>query len=199
MAIQYSNTKIHWNYFVTLEQDFQIISRYIEPCEANNAVFSIELARIIMASTQEVDVVMKSLCRLLDTNSEASKISQYFAIVSHNIPEFISEEVRIPRFSMSSQPWSSWTENTPPLWWTANNKIKHHRSSEYQKATLKNAFNSLSALLIVTSYFYKKELEINGLNINWMDVTAELVPHSSLFRLNEDYYYGVVRAGKQEW
>jgi len=200
MGIEYSYSRIHWNYFLALEQDFQVVSRFIEPCESNNNTFSIELARIIMASAQEVDVVLKSLCKLLDEEANAGGIKKYFKTVSEHIPEMLDEEVRITRFSMSSKPWENWEEEKPPRWWTANNKIKHHRSSQYHKATLKNAYNSLAALLIVTSYFYKKEMQIETPNIDWQKVTGTLKPASSLFRLSENYYYGdVVFAGEPEW
>jgi len=49
MGIHYSQTNIHWNYYLAIENDFEKISRYIEFTEANNATFSIELARIIMS------------------------------------------------------------------------------------------------------------------------------------------------------
>jgi len=200
MGIEYSKTKVHWNYFLMLEQDFQNISRYIEPCEKNNNTFSLELARIIMSSAQETDVIMKSLCKLIDSNYEGGGINQYYKSISEKIPEILSEKITIPRFSMSSSPWENWEDNKPPLWWTANNKIKHHRTNNFDRATLKNAFNSLAALLITTSYFYKKELEKEKeQEIEWYLITQELVSTTKLFRLNEDYYSGKVIFVESEW
>ena len=59
MSIDYRQTNIHWNYFLAIESDFENISRYIEFSESNNKTFSIELARIIMSSSQEIDGIMK--------------------------------------------------------------------------------------------------------------------------------------------
>lgn len=201
MGIHYNKTKVHWNYFLALEQDFQAISRFIEPCEKNENTFSIELSRIIMSSTQEVDVIIKSLCHLFESSSNPSKINQYFPIIQRHIPQILEEQVYLPRFSMSSQPWIDWKENEAPLWWQANNKIKHQRNTEYHKATLKNAFNSLAALFLTTSYFYKKEFEIENQfpNMKWMDVTKILTPTATLFRLNDSYYYGSVHLGDVQW
>lgn len=200
MGIIYRESKIHWNYFLTLEQDFQVLSRYIEPCAANNSTYSIELARIIMASSQEVDVVLKSLCKLLDEDADASGIRKYYQVVSDKAPEILRETVFLTRFGMESRPWTSWEEEKPPLWWTANNKIKHHRGDHYNKATLKNAYNSLAALLVVCSYFYKKVMEIENPNTDWQTVTSTIKPVSSLFRLDESYYRGAVTmAGDPDW
>jgi hypothetical protein len=57
---------------------------------------------------------------------------------------------------MTSKPWSNWNNlNEHPLWWTANNKIKHQRTEHFEKANLKNAFNAVGGLLITTLYYYK--------------------------------------------
>jgi len=68
MGIKYEGTKIHWNNFLAIEQDFEKLSRYIEFCEDNNNTFSIELARIIMSASQKIDVILKNICNLLVDN-----------------------------------------------------------------------------------------------------------------------------------
>ena len=154
MGIHYSVTNLHWNYFLTLEKDFELISRYVEFSEQNNSTFSIELARLIMTSTQEVDVIMKKLCNLIAPEILVNNIGDYKNIILEKIPEFKDEMVQIPRFGMSSIPWLNWTEsNYPPLWWTANNKIKHQRTDYFEEENLKNAFNSIGGLLITTLYY----------------------------------------------
>ena len=45
MGINYTDKRIHWNLFLALEREFEIVARYIEPCAANNDTYSIELAR----------------------------------------------------------------------------------------------------------------------------------------------------------
>lgn len=190
MGIHYNKSNIHWNYFLAIERDFEIISRYIEFSESNNNTFSIELARIIMVSAQEVDVIMKKLCKLVQPNSNPEKINHYKEIITENIPEFTNEIVQIQRYGMSSTPWSSWNNaEEHPLWWTANNKIKHQRSEHFEKANLKNAFNSLGGLLIATMYYYKNEIEKEeATNISWTDLTFKLKPKSILLKLRNDYY-----------
>jgi hypothetical protein len=168
---------------LTLEQDFQTLSRYLEPCEANNNAFSIELSRIIMSSPQEVDVILKSLCKLIDPNYGKGGINSYYPVLREHLNTIFSEEVSAQRFSMASQPFSDWKPEEPPLWWQANNKIKHHRSTNFDKATLKNAFNSLAGLLIVTVNYYQIVLEEENIT----STTQKLIPETSLFKLKEQY------------
>jgi len=201
MGIHYQESKIHWNYFLSIEKDFEKLSRYVEFTESNNSTFSIELARLIMASTQEVDVIMKKLCKLVDNNSSAESIGNYKTIINQHIPDFHQEKVFIPRFGMNSKPWTNWrTDDLHPEWWTANNKIKHRRTEFFERANLKNAFNSIGGLFITTLYFYKKNIENQeGNEIDWMELTSSLLPETSLYRLSNDYYYGKVVTGKIEW
>lgn len=191
MGIHYQESNIHWNYYLAIENDFEKISRYIEFTEANNNTFSIELARIIMASSQEIDGIMKKLCNLLDSNLTAENINHYKEIIKANLIDLTHERVYIPRFGMSSEPWENWrVSDNNPDWWRANNNIKHDRTQNLGDANLKNAFNAVGALLITTLYYYKVERErVNGDPITWQDLTFVLKPKSSLFILNSGYYH----------
>ena len=189
MGIQYSVPKIHWNYFLALEQDLIQLSRYIEPCADNDETYSIELARLIMSAAQEIDVLLKIYCKNIDSESSARSIEKYYKVISSKQAELLNEVVFLDRFSIKCEPFSSWEPNKPPLWWTANNKIKHHRSSHYNQATLKNALNSMAALLIVTLYFYKGQIQKdNQQDIDWVLTTKYLNPSSNLLRMPQRYY-----------
>ena len=189
MGIQYERTKIHWNYFLAIEQDFELISRYVEFTELNNKTFSIELARIIMASTQEVDVIMKGICSLI-SDENPNNVDEYRVIIKRELPELINEEVFISRFGMRSTPWLNWNEDKNPLWWTANNKIKHQRTNHFEKANLKNAFNAVGALLITNMYYYKLEFEKEtGKEISWKRITSRLNSRTQFIQLKDEYYY----------
>ena len=50
MTIHVTSQKLHWNYFVALEHDLEAASRYVEFCERNFDVFSIELAHLLFAA-----------------------------------------------------------------------------------------------------------------------------------------------------
>ena len=76
---------LHWNYFIALEQDLLKISRFIEFNKANYKTYSIELSHLLLASSSEVDVVMKALCNLLDTSKKHEKVDHYRATIKDRL------------------------------------------------------------------------------------------------------------------
>ena len=204
MGIEYKQTNIHWNYFLAIESDFEKIARYVEFSENNNSTFSIELARIIMASTQEIDGIMKKLCTLILAGSDPQNINDYKKIIKVYLPEFIDEEAQIIRFGMTSKPWSNWNDkgaDNNPFWWKANNKIKHDRTEHFEKANLKNAFNAVGALLITTLYYYKLKVQSENAGdvITWQDLTTKIKPKSSLLILKNEHYHEPGTWNSIEW
>lgn len=189
MGIHYKQANIHWNYFLAIDKDFETLSRYIEFTESNNQVFSIELARLLMAATQETDVVLKQICQLVNPKGKAETISDYKEIIISNIPEFIEESIHIHRFGMSSMPWENWRGKTNPEWWKANNKIKHQRVEHFELANLKNTFNAIGGLLTAVLYYYRLTIRNDrGEELSWKEITNMLKPNTALFRLQSDYY-----------
>jgi hypothetical protein len=145
---------IHWNYFLSLENDYVVLSKYLEFCPGNFNAYSIETGRLLMTATQECDVLFKQIC----TNG-AEKENGYRQEIPSAFPDFPSHRVIIPRFNLSFQPFQSWANASAqtPIWWTANNKFKHKRHESYELASLENSLNAISALLLCNIYFYHKE------------------------------------------
>jgi hypothetical protein len=71
--------------------------------------------------------------------------------------DFPSAMVRIPKYGLVLHLWDEWRRKSVPLWWTAHNKVKHHRHTHFAHANLKNALNALSGLFIMLLYFYEEE------------------------------------------
>lgn len=157
MTIEEKRTPHHWNYFLALEDDLLRLARYVEPTEANFSTYSIELARLLSAAAAEVDVVAKQLCKKINGKSKANSIGAYMneITVSHN--DFASATVFIPKHGLVLHPWINWRDASVPVWWTANNKIKHHRHTHFEHANLKNALNAICGLFIMLLYFYEEE------------------------------------------
>ena len=143
----------HWNYFLAIEQDVINLSRYIEFCEDNFKTYSIEIARIIMASTQEIDVVMKEICKNKGNLSRSE--TGYRAFIPTIYPKFTDREVEISKYELSFVPFEEWKNKKTPKWWTANNKIKHQRNTHFSRASLENMFKSVCGLMITNLYFYQ--------------------------------------------
>ena len=81
------------------------------------------------------------------------------------------------------------------MWWTANNKVKHHRSTHFDRATLKNTYNALAALEVSIIHLYQIELSELGRDSNWVNVTQLLNPRPKLFIPTNGYYQDSIDAG----
>jgi len=183
--LNFGDKKIHWNYFLALERDLENISRYIEFSNDNMDTYSIELARILMSATQEIDVIMKQYCTRLDSTRKASKIHDYQTIILDKAPIFFEEEVFVHRFGLSYKPWKTWTKTMPPDWWTSNNKIKHDRYNQFKQANLKNAINAVGALFLSNIALYITEFP----NKTIKDITSEFSSNTKLISLKDSSYY----------
>jgi hypothetical protein len=191
---------IHWNYFLALEEDLEKISRYVEFDTENLQTYSIEFAHLLLASSSEVDVILKEISSLIDPSSKAQNINDYRKAIKTKLTPFISEgfineKVYIPRFNLDFNPWSNWHIDTNPNWWVSYNNVKHRRNKFFSEANLQNVLNSLGALLITTVYYYwfKSQSNINTLtkkqlNISKRNFIKHLTPQSNFIMLHKDYY-----------
>lgn len=156
MALQQDATPIHWNYFLALEDDLYRLARYIEFSETNYGTYSIEIARLLMSASAEADSVLKQLAVKLGAVN-ARNILDYFGPVTSLSSRFIPFNVTMPRFGLTLRPWSDWTAQQPPHWWSANNQVKHHRHSEFKKANLQHCLNAMAGLMIAVLHLHSDE------------------------------------------
>ncbi|MBY6282283.1 hypothetical protein [Stenotrophomonas maltophilia] len=163
MAINRTSTLIHWNYFLALEEDLDRLARYVDLSGQNDGTFSIEIARLFLSASAEVDVVLKQIALKHNPTSKASSINAYYPDIVPHCPNFIGFSVLVPRYGLTLNPWTSWTANTPPFWWQDHNKVKHHRHNHFDKATLKNCLNSVAALFVSVIHLYSTEAAQGGL------------------------------------
>ena len=191
MVTQVSASKIHWNYFLALERDMEAVSRFIEFHERNFAVYSIELAHLLFAAASEVDAVAKLLCKHLSPKSPRKNIDHYRKTLLRALPELPNEIVFVPRYGLVLKPWLTWEQDTNPLWWRAYNDVKHERDAHFQDATLESALNALGALHLLTINYYAVAAPPPTYpTLLLRDTTSQLLPESSLFRLDARHYLG---------
>jgi hypothetical protein len=185
MSITATKTDPHWNYFLSTEADLIELSRYIEFDKRNYKCFSVEMARLLMAAAAEVDVVCKQLCLAVNPVSRANSINQYRGEILRAFPMIPQFEVLAPRYGLHLKPWLNWRRpNKPPDWWTAYNKTKHHRHTEYHRACLKNVLNAVSGLFVVCLYLYRDKAE-----------QGQLVPSPIVLRPGGNRFMGVTHGG----
>jgi hypothetical protein len=178
MVIKTIVPRIHWNYFLAIERDVEVLSRYVEFDARNFDSFSIEIVRLILAAGSEIDVVCKQVCRTINPSSNANDINDYRNEIMSSFTQTPHIEVIVPRFGLSLHPWDEWRDakNGVPVWWTAYNKVKHQRDYHYEKANLKNTLNAIAGLFVVVLYLYIDDAESGGLS-----------PAPQLFRLHEKH------------
>jgi hypothetical protein len=185
MGIKTQKIEPHWNYLLAIERDLDEISRFVEFDEKNFDCFSIEIARVLLASAAEVDVVCKQICKSINPESKADNIHKYRTEIIPAFPGVPQFQIILPRFGLTLTPWDEWNKpDGVPFWWTAYNKIKHHRDSEYHRAALKNALNSVAGLFVMVLYLYKDKAR-----------QGELLPSPQLLRVDDSHYGGFTVGG----
>jgi len=181
--------KLHWNYFIALEQDLEVVARYIEFSERNFDTYSIELAHLLFAAASEVDVVAKLVCERVSPHAPRGNINDYRVVLLAEFPDISSKHIFVPRYGLTLTPWENWTGLNNPDWWRSYNNVKHERDAHFHEATLKNALNALGALLIVTFIHYSYSLATGGApRLDPRNTTEQLRPDSTLLRLPADHY-----------
>jgi len=187
-----TKSKLHWNYFLALERDMEAVSRYIEFSDQNlkAGVYSIELAHLLFAAASEVDVVAKLVCQILDPTAPCGNINDYKAVILAKMPDLVSMQISIPRYGQQLIPWGNWKTGKNPDWWRSYNNVKHQRDQHFDEATLKNALNALGGLLALIFHYYRLSLPSSGASpVTPKDITRQLQPESTLFKLPDDHYY----------
>lgn len=181
MPIQAVKIDPHWNYFLAIERDLETLARYVEFDPKNFDCFSIEIARLLLAAAAEVDIVCKQICRRANQSSKARTIHQYRDEIVQLFPKFNAYPVLIARFELRLQPWDEWTKKGGvPVWWTAYNKIKHERATEFERANLKNALDAVAGLFIALLHLHREKAQ-----------HSELIPNPVMLRPDDSYFGGV--------
>lgn len=149
------NTPKHWNYFLTVEAELLACTRYVEFAEPNFACYSNEFAKLIVLAASEVDSIFQELCAHLNPSARASKINDYYPILSESYPLLTRCEVSISRYQLSLQPWKNWTINERPNWWSKSyNKLKHERYANFASATLEATLNAVGAQFLALQLYH---------------------------------------------
>lgn len=155
MAIRIRPIPKHWNYFLSIEEDVVALTRWIEFHEDNFGCYSIQLARLLMVAAAETDVVAKGLCAHIDKEAKAQSINHYRDVIIGMYPRLPKAVVEMPKYGLKLKPWVRWGRpENPPIWWTANNHVKHHRNDKFNEATLENALNAVAGLFLLLALYY---------------------------------------------
>ena len=142
----------HLNYYLAIEEDVLGIARYVELAQDNFPTYSLEIARLLMGATQELDVVLKQLCA--ESGDTSSSEQGYRTFLSTKYPAWLTLNVEMPTYDLSFQPFVQWTTAQTAPWWSANNRVKHHRHTHFASASVENMLNAVAALFIANVYLH---------------------------------------------
>jgi len=145
--VDYFRNDRHFDYFLTLEEDFIKAGRYAEICQDNWDTYSTEFTRLLLATGSEIDVVAKLVCARIDSATTPRTIDQWRKIITDHEPNFPAATVRL--FDMEFRPWEEWATDNNPDWWDLYNKVKHRRDVHFRDATLKRVMIALGGLYIM--------------------------------------------------
>ena len=144
----------HWDYYLTVLDDLDKASRFVEFARENFRTYSVEFVRIILSVGSEIDVVAKLLSEQIGSPRPPQNINEYREIILNRFPSFPAIEISAPKYNLTFIPWQAWQRNENPAWWTTYNKVKHARNAHYADACLENTLLSCSALCVLLGYLY---------------------------------------------
>lgn len=175
----------HWNYFLALENDTEVLSRYVQFHKDNFKMYSIELVRLLFSASSEFEIVAKATCEVLEHGSNPGNISDIRTILFRHYPEIARENVFIPHYGLRiDTPFENFARGISPNWWGSYNAVKHARHTDFDQATLWNALLALGGLFIICLYHQKAQNPHSPMR----DLVHGLKPFPKLFRFQEPYY-----------
>jgi len=160
----------HWQTFLSIEQDLAASIPFVDFRSENYGTISVNFQKIILLSCSEIEAVMKMFCKTLDNTVSAKNIDGWRNVVISRYKFFPQIDVSIPKYSINLKPWSEWTSGKNPGWWTAYNKLKHDRSTEFSRSTQEHAYQSLAGLFGLLLYFHEDSF-----------ANSEIVDHPKLY------------------
>jgi len=152
----------HWDYFLSLDSDFNEVSKFIEIHSDNFKTYSTQLARLYLSACSEIDAIAKLFCDVVSPgqlqqiigNRQFPNIGDYRQVITDSCPKFYKMTIDLPRYGFSVIPWMDYKNGTTPLWWKEYNQVKHNRDTFFYKANLINTIEAIAGLFVLTVYYY---------------------------------------------
>jgi hypothetical protein len=180
---------VHWRHYLALEREFLEIAQYIEICQENFHVHSIKFSHLLMASASEFETVGGMIRD--KSGIRGTGINSILETIDCIEGTFKETEIDIPLYQLKLKPLEECAQKTPPSWWTAYNKVKHHRTTHFNEANLINSLMSMCSLLMMLARYYhlKKMEELPNQQISISLALSDLNGSIRLFQLPSSWYY----------
>ena len=153
----------YWNYAEILNEELGMTAQFVEPDISNYDTYSLMYTKIILSACSEVEIICRLLCQIIDKTCDYTSPKQRMqmkelskALLTRfpNIHQAKTEIVQKREYIYLFKEWEKNPKGNLP-WWKEYNLIKHYRFKHFGNATLGNALNSVSALIILNSYLYE--------------------------------------------
>ncbi len=151
-------TNEHWRYFLTLEEDIERTTRFVEPNPANYATYSLEFVRLILSICSEVEVVCKVLCERIKPARKVKNMNNYREVITRKYPKLHTSEISVDRFGLTFKPWEEWGTPINPAWWQEHQDVKHRRHKHFALANLRRCLEAAAGLFCLVLYLYVEDL-----------------------------------------
>lgn len=143
----------YWESLALLVEDLRSSFRYVSPDSKHLAVYSLKYYELILRACTEFESLCKEKVSELKLSSKKVhdfNIRDYYKLEDYfQHKPSVTEIIFVLEKSIRFQPLSDWGKGHSLSWYHDYNSVKHHRVSEFERANLKNALNSISALFIM--------------------------------------------------
>ena len=192
----------YWNYFLSLENDLNRCSKYVEFTEDNLSVYSTEILKLFLAASSEFEVIMKEIGRkykyskiLEARNDKNINIETIKNLINENTNLRMMKEMPIclKYYNLTFSPIKEIFNSES--WWRDYNLVKHNRSKNYFRANLGNALKSAGSLFLANVFLY--EIDNHNENCTFSDnltITFSNLPKPKLFEAKDKSFYSLSKA-----
>lgn len=155
------------NQLELLLEDLSVIFQTIEPTEHNMNCYGHKIRNLIILACTEFDSMCKNILVANDyPTRKMYKTDDYIKLKTPlKLDQYEIEFMRHPEIGARTS-FSTWESDKPTQslkWYDAYNQIKHDRINNYKQATLENAIDSISAIVILLL------AQFGDNNIYWKD------------------------------
>jgi hypothetical protein len=145
---------IYWQTFKMLYADLEDTFRYVHPVADHHNVYSFKYYELLLRSCTEFESVCRKFIiqkQLTTKKPDKTDIRDYFLLNQYDEDRVLSKFHAIFKFDHDYvlTPLDGWNKSHALSWYQDYNKVKHHRASEFQRASLLNVLNAVSGLFLI--------------------------------------------------
>lgn len=160
-----------WRYILTLEDDFIVLTKYIEPIEKNFTTSSIEITKLHNTACSCIATILPDLCRLVTDNTGSypevteikrekckSDMEYWKKVLKNAFPNIEANEINVTYLKQPRKPLNNWFLRKYSLdWWNSYNRNKH---DQLLSSTFIECVDAISSLFLFYLLFYQETLGV---------------------------------------